>query len=731
MSPYNLIALKHRTFNSFFVYGAIIFLLYFIYQLITPIRMGDTDMWFHLNGGRYFWENLSFPTTSFFSFIEPERHWTNYSWGFQATLYKIYEIAGYHSLIIFRALITTATLLLCFVFLKSSLNNSLKNDRQNRLFLPILFLIIGLLIMSYDLRAYQLRPHLFSYFFIILFLLILEFKPKAAPALPFLVIIWANTHGVEWPAGALILGSYALPLMIRVFRKKPLVSGEQPDRGKLYLISILLCAPAMMITPYGWEIYLAPFNVPADVYLYTHELSKPPLSHLTSISFIGLSIGQQTSLTLLFLTSVTLLVAGLFRKSLDLTHVLLFAGGIILLSKGARFIWEWLFLSIPMLASIFRYQFADNASINSNRVLPHIFTIAVLLLPVIALQEKTREFGLYPFDSRHLPVDVSRFLNEINNSGKIMTLPSKAGYTEWANYPNYKTFIDMQFPPFIPEDYFQLRNAYHSTTGFTAFLKQYEPDWILRPVDHTESRNIISRFKQFRIVFLDDVQVLYTDINKHPDIVEQFEIKSLNPDSLREENPENTEERIQELKRLLSIAPDIHRVNHALALLYFDNKNYEQALTQARHLIKIAPFDPNGYYLAAISLQKLEQFDQAIELFKQSLEHADNDFKKILYRDMGSTSYLKKDFTKAYDYFSRGINPYKESTNPEELYMFAFSAIMAVEIEEAKTLLEILLYTIDRESHTATFRNAEELLTRLNTGEFEIPSVFQWLRTLL
>jgi hypothetical protein len=66
----------------------------FYYLANWPITATDTDLWYHLNGGRYFCETGSVARTSFFSFIEPQRAWVDYYWLFQVLAYQIFSLSG-------------------------------------------------------------------------------------------------------------------------------------------------------------------------------------------------------------------------------------------------------------------------------------------------------------------------------------------------------------------------------------------------------------------------------------------------------------------------------------------------------------------------------------------------------------------------------------------------------------------------------------------------------------
>ena len=77
---------KLRNFYLFLVVTAAV-----LVQFMTPIKMGDTDMWYHLSDGKYFWENLRIADHYFYSFYPKVNEWYNHFWGFQAVIYKFYE----------------------------------------------------------------------------------------------------------------------------------------------------------------------------------------------------------------------------------------------------------------------------------------------------------------------------------------------------------------------------------------------------------------------------------------------------------------------------------------------------------------------------------------------------------------------------------------------------------------------------------------------------------------
>lgn len=715
-----------RKINYFLLYSAVTLLIYFFYQLSQPIRLADTDMWYHLNAGRFFWEHFEIPNTTFFSFIQPEREWTNYYWGFQSVIHQFFDLWGYYGLVTLRALLAAGTLTLVTAYFYNSLKFQ-KPAKPVSWQLPVFFILLGLVIITFDQRVFQLRPHLFSYLFIISFIYILASKPKATPLLPFLTVLWANTHGIEWPVGALICGSFALPLLIKIIRKQPL----DQDRGYKYLAFIFLCIPAFFINPHGWELLLAPFNVPNDVYKYTIELKPFNLTDITSVNLGGEFLTRRTATSLLFIISLILLIRGLVKKILTLPEILLYAGGSLLLIRGHRFIWEWLLLSTPLLASVFRNNSFAISAITESKFIRHILVIAILAIPFTSLYSKTSDFGIHPFDKRDAPVNIPIFLKHINASGNILAPPSHAGYIEWSLYPEFLTFIDMQYPPFIPADFIESKTAYSSKAGMQKFIDKYEPDWILTHKGEKIAELTMSQIDLFRPVFTDDAQVLYANRKKHPEITEKYEMKLVNPHALTELTTEDIDAHIQELKKLLQIAPQIHRVNHALAKIYFDKGEFVESLKYAAELIKYSPLNPNGYLIAGNSLQNLGYFDKAINMYKAALNHSEEKYSKMIYLYIAKSLYSQEDFSSAYNYFKKSINPYKESFTPDELYYYAFSAVITGELEHAKRLLNMSLFLANGNTDKKIRTLAENLLTQIKDGKYDSPSVGEWLISLI
>jgi hypothetical protein len=701
------------TKDSALPYIYLLLFSYIVYLFMMPIRMGDTDMWYHLNGGRFFWENLSIPTTPFFSFIEPQQEWTNYYWGFQAIIFKIFDLAGYQGLAILRSVLGASTVLMLFTLFTK--NRGEKNA-------VILFLLLAVFIIIYDGRVYQLRPHLFSYLFITIFLYILQYRPNLTPLLPILTIPWANIHGVEWPVPALICGGYALPVVIKLVRNE----NTGLERPYLYLVSIFLCAPVFLINPYGWELFLAPFNIDKDTYQYIGELTSLDDKALTTIQINGTVIPLHTAMTLLFLLSSWAFIALTFKKQLPLSAGILFIGGLFLLFRGSRFVWEWLLLCIPVVSYLLIKPLPVFFTLTKGRLPLHLALSIIIIMTGSTLYQKAKHFGSYPFDYRHLPTGIGDFVQKTNATGHVLAPPSIAGYVEWKLHPNIKTFIDMQFPPSTDMNMFKLTRAYNTEYGLKQFVKNYDIDWILMRINHQPASKNITKLSEFQPVFVDDALVLYANRDKHEELVSSYGLKAVNPHALFDKQKDREQEYINELERLLDISPQLSGINRVLAIHYLEKQQNDKALQYALEFARLSPHDPNSHYILGRVYQQLEQFEPSHASFKKALEITNKDSRAKVELAMATTHYFEQDFSAAYRLFNKTVNPYRIMHEPDTLYMYALSATIEGKLDKATRLIDMLLYSTDPDKHQDIIEQTLDIQTKIEKGEFDSISIVEW-----
>ena len=197
------------------IYLVILYLTAGYFLLRHSIQAHDTDMWYHLNGGRYFFTHGFPPTDSFFSFLSPPRERPDYFWLFQVLIYKVHELSGYYGLIVLRAVtyLTLITLVLCYL--------SRGLDRRQHVYVVMLVALYMMVLLH---RYLVIRPHIFSYIFIPAFIYLLERPSRKILLLPLLAVFWCNLHGITYPILLLICGSYTCEYLVacKRYRDMPL-----------------------------------------------------------------------------------------------------------------------------------------------------------------------------------------------------------------------------------------------------------------------------------------------------------------------------------------------------------------------------------------------------------------------------------------------------------------------------------------------------------------------------
>ncbi len=585
----------------------------FYYLANWPITATDTDLWYHLNGGRYFCEMGSVARTSFFSFIEPQRAWVDYYWLFQVLAYQIFSWSGYVGLIFFRTLLSCATLLMLFFYFYRD-----QREKDAVLYYTLLFVFYVLLFLP---RSLPVRPHLFSYLLITIFLYVLEFKPLRARwlLLP-LAALWSNLHGVEYPVMLLLLGAYFVEFVCERMKKR----GTPRKDTYLYEGLLVLAAAAIFCTPHGIRLLAVPFKSIAQVSPFIYELR--PLSVYDFVSFFGI---------LFFLPGFVAYTA-IRKRRMRISHLLLFLGGLALLLKGKRFVNEYALLALPLLGA---YMPAVSAGPRVRVLKPVAAALSVLFMamPLFFMHSFFTHPPRYPVSARELPEGVTQFLKRVNGTGSILNHPNAGGYLEWELYPRWRIFMDMQVPfLFTAEDFETVRSAYTDPRVLREVIARYRPAFIAVPIEMDGFRALIADHPEYRLVFFDDAEVLYADGSQEPALALRYGMKSIDPFSLYSEPVRSSPDYqlvLKELLRLSELYPDGALVNAAIATVYQRQGRYREAMPYAESIMRTYPESHLGYKLKANLFSRLGACVEAAPFYKKAIDRSDGAMKELIVKE--------------------------------------------------------------------------------------------------
>jgi tetratricopeptide (TPR) repeat protein len=663
---------------------ALFFLLLIGYFIAWPIQMTDTDLWYHLSGGRYFWQNGMIARDAFFSYIIPPKSWYNYYWLFQAIVYKVFQWTDYYGLIALRCFLYFLTaLFICLFFVR-------RQENRTELLLGLFLFVACATAILY--RELAVRPHLFSYLFIVVFLYILEFKQDKIWLLPLLGILWSNVHGIEYPVMFLIVFAYLVEIYWRRFRKKP-TGNAVGKKEKWLLISVFY---TIFITPGVTDLVQTPFSVSfqnaAYQHLYVIELLPIPFRNFfifAPVSVQGLISSLQNLIVLL---SAAFLLIGLWKRKLRISHAVLLIGALLLLAKHSRFNCEFTLLSIPLLrhgAHLIaeRFQFP-------RRVVDLALPVVVVLLPLLVFHGTLGNRPAYPFSQSNLPTGVVRFLNQYATGGKILNEANTGGYLPWALTPKFKIYMDMQMSIFSDTDFAVAQNAFFDANVFKTFIRKYNPSFISIALNKPFFKKIVANYPQFVPVFFDQAELLYVNKDHYGDLAERYALKAIDPFNYGEviyadESAEKLSEISSEASRMLDQDPANYRAHHILSSISVVRRQYDKALSHAEAIIRLYPEQSHGYALKGDALFWMGRYEEAARLYKKALDMGRTSKAENVYWNLHASYNNLKEYKKAYRVLSKYVNPFNLNTDYKEVYQLGMSAASVGKIREAVTFLKI------------------------------------------
>jgi tetratricopeptide (TPR) repeat protein len=669
--------------SGYFYYYAYLaaFLAYVLFALASqPIIKGDTDLWYHLNGGRYIVEHGEIADSSFFSFIEPPRQRANYYWLFQWLSYRIYQVSGYGGLIALR----TALFLFIAVILWGLFRVRLKGVT------PYFAALFALYIMILLPRCLLSRPHAFSYLFMAVFVYVYEIRPGRSYVLPLVAILWVNLHGIEYPVMLLISGAYMCDAYIGRLKRHSSFTREELT----VIVSSAACIGAVYLNPRGAALLQVPFTDTRYASVYINELRRLSAGEFFSFTFGMEGISYESLFNVVVVSTIIAVTASLIYKKPRLSHILMLIGGIVLLTKGARFRSEFAILALPVIVGglPFIYNNADGAGAKGvfpARLWRTAAAIALLPLPFIFIHGVVKES---PVLARELPHGVVSFLKHIGRPvgegvDTLMNHPNSGGYLQWELYPRYKIAIDMEVPFLFSDfDFYNVLMAYQDEAVLRRFIARYRPSFITVPLQqYTAFKGIIAKFPEYKPVFFDDAEALYS---RNPEVVRLYSIKAIDPFAVEIPAKDKAAAVLLELNKISSIDPRIDSVNQVIAHIKINEGSYAEAAGYAERFIESSPGLPGGYYLKGDALMGKQSYALALKYFTIALSKARDDKKPLIYRKLWECLFKMKRDKEAYEALSKAVDVFSPQTPYSDLYMLGLLALGSGDGNRAQMLFK-------------------------------------------
>ncbi len=414
--------------------------------------------------------------------------------------------------------------------------------------------------------SFEIRPHVLSWIFVNLILLVLDgYKngnKKQLFFLPIIMLLWVNTHSLSI-LGLVTIAIYNAGIYL-----------EKRELDKTLLLYSVLSFAAFLINPYFLNGLLYPFTQFGII--SGNSLLKSYIGEFQS-PFTGKEIEQLgskyfSSPLLIIHLSALFSILSIFRSLIQkqFTDALLLAAYLVLLYLATKNYGYFFMVSLPLIVK-YTLSWLESRKVKTakqktgtpdkkkNKELKKIsaspatnlklfqrisFT-AIAIAAILSITSITNGYPIFrhsPFrfgfnaDNDQLPVEATAFLNKHQIKGKLLNHLDFGGYL-MAQY-NEKVFIDGRME--ILEDEF-FKNYYESLTirnGIQSLLNKYNPDVVIFPYikatywwDYFVSNKNKSGYKA---VYFDGLSAIYLKSSTYPqfaEITEKNILSALDPNA--------------------------------------------------------------------------------------------------------------------------------------------------------------------------------------------------------
>jgi hypothetical protein len=650
-----------------------------------PIYANDTDLWYHLNGGRYIATVQALPHVPFFSFLRPSPAWLDYYWLSQLLFYAVHAAAGYVGLVELRALAAIGTYAAVLATLRVG-----KRSEEGWAYTAVVFSLVALFLLG---RLTMIRPGNLSYLAIAGFVFLLESR-RALLALPLLAVLWVNLHGIEYPVMLLILGAYLGEWVLGRLGLLPHVTPPSALGFAATAVALL----AVFVTPHGTALLAEPFKPLTFASLYIDELKPVDVPSLLALRLDGFYVTRATFLACLIGASALAAFVSLDRARIRPAHLVLLAGGAFLLTRLERFSAEFVLLAVPLLG-------AFQPSVSALPRMPQALRVALgapfALLAFWHLYSVLETSCPFPLCSAKLPEGSVAFLNKVGAKGKVLNHPNDGGYLEWELYPRQQIFVDLQTPfLFSDRDIYVADQSFRDPAVLAGVIAEYHPDFAVVPKRQRVFQDVASQVSDFVPVFIDDDSVLYASSAAQPELVARHRLTAIDPFALEvvgdAADPNAVARAAEEVARVNEIYPGGGRMRVFEGALALRRGEVESALRTADAVTREHPDRPEGFRLRGDALLQSDRLAEAADAYEQALARGEDSAAagQVFHIQSRLWSIYKRlgQREAAYRALRAAVGDlYQPAAGYRELASLASAALDAGHEEEARSLIQFAL----------------------------------------
>ncbi len=475
-----------------------IFLL-LIVGFLHPISSLTQDLGRHIKTGEIIFTTHAIPQTNLFSYTYPDFPFINHHWFSEVIFYVFHQVFGFNGLLILTILVITTTFsLLFFTALK-----------KGHIFA---ITIVSILYFRVLFERTDVRPEIFSFLFLSLFITILYKNRDGFTRwiflLPFLELIWVNTH-IYFPIGIAVIGLFLVDYLIK--NRK-----QFNPRYTFILVAVLFtCCISTLFNPNGIAGALYPFLVFGN---YGYQIEENQ-----TVFFLWNYFGWKTTIFYFFLSSTLLFTSLLLTikkaRLIDWLLAIFFTGLAFNAERNFPLFVFGTFIAISYSLSLIFNTFSRISRASGfAKHIPYLFLFLLLIWQIYQVGS-IRKIGFGVESGATKGVD---FFLKQNLKGHIFNNFDIGSYLEYRLYPKEKVFVDGR-PEAYPASFFQETYipAQIDPKKFDEIVKKYNIQTIFFSYSDqtTLSQSFlphISNNLACLMLYLDDYVVIFTKQKKSP-----------------------------------------------------------------------------------------------------------------------------------------------------------------------------------------------------------------------
>ncbi|HSJ85724.1 MAG TPA: hypothetical protein VK909_00850 [Anaerolineales bacterium] len=457
----------------------------------------DGDLPRHLLVGQLIRETKRIPLTDTFSFRTQGFPAIPHEWLSQVILSITNDVFGLSGVVLLTALIVMVTW--AIVYGEGS-------RRSTNLFTNLAVTATGIAASMLHVLP---RPHLFTYLFTALWIVVLERinkdKPNAWWLLPALMLLWVNLHGM-FVLGIMIWGIYLIGSLL----ENPSRSWLADPSTRAMLLGGVFSGIATFISPSGIHIWASIISLGSNAYITSripeyqsanfHLPETWPFILLVVLAIISLARNANKTLW-----TYVLLVSSFAAFALYSSRMIpLFA--IIAVPVVSKSVSEWVHQEYPNSRfSIVERNFSKLNSSSDGLIWPFVIFIAMVFILKSGGTIDPQGRG-NRFDSSFFPVQAVDWLNSHPQQGHMFNEFDWGGYLLLNLHPRRQIFMDGHTHIYGEALTREYETVITSGSGWQAILDKYRIQWAILRTNAYVARSLEA--VGWKIVYQDDTAVI-------------------------------------------------------------------------------------------------------------------------------------------------------------------------------------------------------------------------------